>query len=80
MSDNKTTWCVKFRGIDIYVKGEYFAAEPAVRYDSDMGGHPGYPEYFEIETIYIENTDVTDIMEDHMEEIEKLVLETINEL
>jgi len=70
---------VMFRGIDLGVKGNYFPEEPAIRYDLDMGGHPGYPEYFEIEDIYIENTEVMYLLEEHLDEIEKLVLTQLKE-
>ena len=69
---------IVFRGIDITVFGKYIPEESAVRYDSNMEGHPGYPEYFNIESIFIENTDVTDLLEEHLDEIEKLVLEQID--
>jgi len=70
---------VMFRGIDIHVHGVHIPEEKEVRYDSDMGGSPGYPEHFEIEDIFIEKTDVFSLLEEHLDEIEKLVLEQINE-
>jgi len=75
-----TTWQVEFRGIDVYVKGEYIPEGIQVPYDSNMEGHPGNPEGFEVDKVYIENTDVTFLMEEHMEELERLVLEVINSL
>lgn len=75
-----TTWQVEFRGIDLYVEGEYIPEELEILYDHDMAGHPGSPEGFEINRIFIENTEVSCMLEEHMEEIEKLVLEAINSL
>lgn len=70
---------VMFRGIDLNVHGTHFPEDPAVRYDSDMGGHPGYPEYFEITDIFIEKTEAMDLLEEHLDEIEKLVLTELKE-
>ena len=71
---------VEFRGIELLVMGEHIPEEKEIRYDSDMGGSPGKDEDFDVHKIYIESTEVTDLLEEHLEEIEKLVLEQINEL
>lgn len=73
---------IKFKGISIIVVGEYEAGEEAVRYYSDMSGHPGSSSSFDVEEVYVEDSEI-DIFEffspDDLEIIEEKVLEQIED-
>lgn len=73
---------IEFKGIPIIVVGEYEAGEEAVMYYSDMSGHPGSPSSFDVEEVYVEDSEI-DIFEffspDDLEIIEEKVLEQIED-
>lgn len=73
---------IEFKGISIIVVGEYEAGEEAVMYYSDMSGHPGSPSSFDVEEVYVEDSEI-DIFEffspDDLEIIEEKVLEQIED-
>lgn len=49
---------IEFKGIPIIVVGEYEAGEEAVMYYSDMSGHPGSPSSFDVEEVYVEDSEI----------------------
>lgn len=53
---------IEFKGIPLRVVGEYEAGEERTYYDSDMSGHPGSPSSFDINEIYVEDSEI-DIFE-----------------
>lgn len=73
---------IEFKGIPIRVVGEYEAGEEAVMYYSDMSGHPGSPSSFDVEEVYVEDSEI-DIFEffssDDLEVITENVLEQIED-
>lgn len=62
---------IKYKGVYLQVIGHY---EP---YDSGDYYHPPSGGYFETEKIMLEDTDVTELLEDYIEEIEDLVMNEI---
>lgn len=65
---------IKYKGVYLQVFGHY---EP---YDSGGYSHPPSGGYFETEKIMIEDTDVTELLEEHIEEIEVLVMNKIKRI
>lgn len=59
---------VKYKGVYLKVHGHY---EP---YDAGDWDNPPSGGWFEIEKIMLEDTDVTELLEDYIEEIEEKVL------
>lgn len=64
---------IKYKGVYLQVIGHY---EP---YDAGDYYQPPYGGYFEIEKIMLEDTDITELLEDYIEEIEGLVMDKIND-
>jgi len=62
-------------GVDITVSGYYSPEEPMVMYYPDGSGHPGYPSTFEIDSIQVNGTDITQLVSDDIydEVIEKAI-------
>lgn len=73
---------IEFKGIPLRVVGEYEAGEEAVRYYSDMSGYPGSPSSYDVEEVYVEDSEI-DIFEffspDDLEIIAEKVLEQIED-
>ena len=66
---------VSIAGVDITVSGWYSPEEPMVMYDSDMAGYPGSSSEFEIDSIQVDGTDITELVSDDVynEIIEKVI-------
>ena len=64
---------IKYKGVYLQVIGHY---EPYVAGDYYQ---PPYGDFFEIEKIMLEDTDITELLEDYIEEIEGLVMDKIND-
>ena len=65
-------------GVDITVSGYYSPEEPMVMYYPDGSGHPGYPSTFEIDSIQVNGTDITELVSDDIyDEIKEKVLDNI---
>lgn len=65
---------IKYKGVYLQVIGHY---EP---YDAGDHDHPPSGGYFEVEKIMLEDTDVTELLEDSIEEIEFLVMNEIKRI
>lgn len=65
---------IKYKGVYLTVIGYYEA------YDAGDYGHPPSGGYFEVEKIMIEDTDVTHLLEERIEEIEVLVMNKIKRI
>lgn len=61
---------ISFRGESVEVEGTFIKGEPS---SSD---YPGSADEFEIEYVYFEDVNVFPFVEDDLQEIEQLVLET----
>lgn len=70
---------IRYKGIDLEVKGNFYPGEDEVLYDSDGGGYPGSSPEFEVLEIYVESNHVNIfyLLEDDIESIEELCLERI---
>jgi hypothetical protein len=65
-------------GVDITVSGYYSPEEPMVMYYPDGSGHPGYPSTFEIDSIQVNGTDITELVSDDIyDEIKEKALDNI---
>lgn len=53
---------IEFKGIPLRVVGEYEAGEEAVTYYSDMSGYSGSPSSYDVEEVYVEDSEI-DIFE-----------------
>jgi len=71
---------INFKGIDFIIEGIYDSGEDSVMYYNDMSGHPGCAPSFEIESIFVEDSEIN-IFElfswEDIGKIEELVLEEI---
>lgn len=65
---------IKYKGDYLQVFGHY---EP---YDAGDYLQPPSGDYFEVEKIMIEDTDVTELLKEHIEEIEVLVTNKIKRI
>lgn len=63
---------IKYKGVYLQVFGHYEPYDAGDYYQPPSGG------YFEIEKIMLEDTDVTELLEDYIEEIEILVMDKTN--
>lgn len=63
------------------VTGYYSPEEPMVMYDSNMDGYPGCAAEFEIESISLNGTRITDLISDYVYEqiIEKVLENQLNQ-
>jgi hypothetical protein len=67
--------------VPLRICGIYYPGSPQVMYYSDMSGHPGDPEEFEILGIWCDGTDIMELLvqTDLMDEIEAEVLKNREE-
>lgn len=49
---------INFKDIDLIVEGIYDSGEDSVMYYNDMSGHPGCAPSFEIESIFVEDSEI----------------------
>jgi len=70
---------INFKGIDLTVKGYYQPSESRVMYYFDGSGYPGCGAEFEIEEITLRNddTNIFELLEDYLSEIEDLCINEI---
>ena len=61
---------VSLRGVNILVDGGFVPTVGFIHYDAQQD-----PDAFEIDAIYIESTDVTELLNVDLDEIEQMVLE-----
>lgn len=65
---------INFMNTILEVEGRYCPEEPRVMYYNDMSGYPGSAPEFEIFKIRIADYDITELLEDKIEEIEREIL------
>lgn len=58
----KESVTVQFKGVNFIVEGYYTEKEINNSYDDDLDGNPDYPAEFEIQAIFVEDSD-TNIIE-----------------
>ena len=68
-------------GVDITVSGYYSPEEPMVMYYPNGSGYPGCSAEFEIASIQVNGTDITELVSDevHEEIIEKAIDNQLNQ-
>ena len=69
-----------FNKLPIIVEYKHHLEELQIRWDNNMEGYPGYPEYVEILDLYHAGEKITDFIAemDLWEDIEKLVLKELH--
>ena len=72
MSDFKT---VTYRGVALEVEYIFTPYDPGVWRYADGSGQPSEPASAEILNIKMGSDDITELLEHHLEEIEKLIIE-----
>ena len=74
----KTEQEITYRGIKLLVEGYYTKPKEEVRYYSDMSGHPGSPSEFDVNAVFVQDTDIYDLLgNDELEHISELCIEEI---
>ena len=69
---------IEFKGIKLLVGGTYIPPEEPVRYYNDMTGHPGSNSDFDINEIFVQETDIYELFgEKDLETIKDLTIEKI---
>lgn len=75
-----TETTINFKGINLLVQGAYDKGEDSVMYYGDGSGYPGSPPSFDIEFIFIEDSEIN-IYElfswDDLEKMQELALEQL---
>ena len=61
---------IKLRGVNLLVDGSFVPTVGFIHYDAEQD-----PDAFEIDAIFIESTDVTELLNADLDEIEQIVLE-----
>lgn len=64
--------------VPLRICGVYSPGSPQVMYYSDMSGHPGDPEEFELCAVWAGGVDIMDLVEPLLGEIEEEVLKTLD--
>ena len=49
---------INYKGIDLIVKGNYTKGEEEVRYNDDMGGSPESASDFDVQSIFVIDSDI----------------------
>jgi len=73
------TATIEYKGIKFEVEFDYQPYEPMVMYYSDGSGYPGCPESVDVTDITHNETSFMEFLEDDMDDIELLVMETMAE-
>ncbi len=76
----KLTVNIKIGDLELNVSGYYEQGEETVRYEKDGSGYPGSDDYFEVNSIIFEGTNITTLISelDKIEDIKELAIATIN--
>lgn len=71
---------INYKGIDLIVKGNYTKGEEEVRYNDDMGGSPESASDFDVQSIFVidSNINIEDLFSwEDFNEIKDLIIEEI---
>jgi len=71
------TATIEYKGIKFEVEFDHQPYEAEVRYYSDGSGYPGCPESVDVSDITHNETSFMEFLEDDMDDIEILVMETM---
>ena len=69
---NKT---IMYKGVELDIEFYFSPSEPAIMYDSDLGGHPGGGEDIELYSVGHRGEDISELIEDQLEDIETMLIE-----
>jgi hypothetical protein len=70
---------VTYRGVKLLVEGTYTPPEEQVMYYADGSGYPGSSADFDINAVFVQDTDIYELLSVmDLEEIVELVLEEIS--
>jgi hypothetical protein len=69
---NKT---IMYKGVELDIEFYFSPSEPAIMYDSDLGGHPGGGEDIELYSVDHRGEDISELIEDQLEDIETMLIE-----
>ena len=66
---------INYKGVNLIVTGYYTAEVDEVLYDVDLCGHPGDSAEFELEDIFVQETDIFSMLsQEQTDEIIQLVI------
>ena len=70
---------INYKGIDLIAKGNYTEGEYEIYYDDDLSGHPGSASEFEVQKIFVIDSDVNiiELLYYGIEYITDLIIEEI---
>jgi hypothetical protein len=72
----KLTLTLFIYNVYLEVTGYYSPEEPTEHYDNNMSGNPGYRADFEIQSVKVEEINITDLLSN---EVNELIIEKIIE-
>ena len=74
----KVTVTVEYNNVLLVVSGVYSPPEKEVTYYADGSGYPGAPSEFDIKTILVQQTDISELLShEQIQEIEEMVIREI---
>jgi len=73
----KTTVEISYKGVPLEVVGFYEKEEPMVWMYTDGSGYDGSPASFEVYSVFVGGVDIYSILEDDLDEIEGLCVESL---
>jgi len=74
----KTEQEIIYKGIKLLIEGTYTEPEEEVRYYDDYSGHPGSSSDYDINAVFVQDTDIYELLSvNDLEKIVELVLEEI---
>ena len=71
---------INYKGVPLLVGGTYEPGEEGVLYYGDMAGLPPTSSYFDINEVFVEETDIYEMLSyEILEELQELILDKIEE-
>lgn len=69
---------IEYRGIKLEIEGTYTPSEEQVIYYSDGSGYPGSPSEFDANAVFVQETDIYDLLgAEELEHISELCIKEI---
>lgn len=69
---------VVYRNVPLLLEGYYWEGSPMVMYYPDGSGHPGDPAQFEIVNVWVQDTNIVELLHDNQfEELETAAIDII---
>jgi len=70
---------INFRGANLEVEGEYYEGDEGRMYYSDMSGQPPTPSEFEVECVRAGGVDITELVDDLIDDICEACIDKIED-